>query len=210
MTTARTDHTLVVLADGRVLAVGGRNAAGAYVHEAEWFDPLHPNDPWQSLAPSIEGHAYHSTAVLLPDAKVLVAGEGNDPVRGGEVFTPPYLLTGNPRPLLSSAPASALYGKPITIRLGDVAPPPVPANQIARVALVRFGAVTHGFDQNQRYVPLAFTVVNSTTLRATTPANVNEAPPGYYMLFVVAQPVGLQPGVPSMGRYFQLVGPSSI
>ena len=44
----------------------------------------------------------------------------------------------------------------------------------------------------QRYVPLNFTA-GSGTLSATIPANINIAPPGYYMLFVLNSA-----GVPSV------------
>ncbi len=55
---------------------------------------------------------------------------------------------------------------------------------------MRLGSVTHGFDQDQRRVPL--TIGASTTisgdLRQVTvksPDNGNIAPPGYYMLFIM-------------------------
>ena len=55
---------------------------------------------------------------------------------------------------------------------------------IAKVTLVRAGSTTHGIDTEQRAVPLAFTR-GSGSLTATVPANGNELPSGYDMLFVV-------------------------
>lgn len=79
--------------------------------------------------------------------------------------------------------------------------------------MVRLAAVTHGFDQNQRYVPLEVAVPvyydppeQTVTLSVTAPANENVAPPGYYMLFVLADTGAPQPAryVPSVAHYFQL------
>jgi Domain of unknown function (DUF1929) len=71
------------------------------------------------------------------------------------------------------------------------------------VALVRLGAVTHSVDMEQRYVPLSFTA-GSGTLTATGPANVNVAPPGRYMLFVVDAN-----GVPSVANVVGVTAPYS-
>ena len=70
---------------------------------------------------------------------------------------------------------------------------------IEKVTLVRLAAVTHSFDQNQRFVPLEFEQVTDTKLRVTAPANGNIAPPGYYMIFVVSDM-----GIPSVGEYILL------
>jgi hypothetical protein len=66
------------------------------------------------------------------------------------------------------------------------------------VALVRLGSVTHDDNMEQRYVPLDFTA-GSGSLRATIPTNVNVAPPGYYMLFILNGA-----GVPSVAKMVQL------
>jgi len=59
------------------------------------------------------------------------------------------------------------------------------ANIIARAALIRCGSMTHGFNSDQRYIGLNFTVANNNTLNMIAPPNPNIAPPGYYMLFLV-------------------------
>jgi hypothetical protein len=53
---------------------------------------------------------------------------------------------------------------------------------------------------NQRFVPLSFTV-GAGSLRVAAPSNGNEAPPGYYLLFVVDGD-----GVPSDARLIKLYG----
>ncbi|MCH7847867.1 MAG: DUF1929 domain-containing protein [Planctomycetes bacterium] len=63
---------------------------------------------------------------------------------------------------------------------------------------MRLAAVTHAFDQNQRYVPLTFTVIGNN-IEPDAPVNANDAPPGYYMLFLVSND-----GVPSVAKYVRL------
>jgi hypothetical protein len=57
---------------------------------------------------------------------------------------------------------------------------------IKSVCLIKPGATTHAFDQDQRFVPLSFVAVGSPIrLLVTAPADSNLAPPGDYLLFLV-------------------------
>jgi hypothetical protein len=94
-----------------------------------------------------------------------------------ELFSPPYLFAG-PRPQISSAPGQAGYGQDVAI--GCAAP-----GDIARVALIRAGAVTHNFHMDQRYVGLEIVGTTSSELTVKFPPNGNIAPPGAYMLFML-------------------------
>jgi hypothetical protein len=69
---------------------------------------------------------------------------------------------------------------------------------ITKVTLIRFGSVTHAFDQSQRLVPLTFTRVTGA-LSIALPVSRAAAPPGPYMLFLVNGK-----GVPSVGRIMLL------
>ena len=70
---------------------------------------------------------------------------------------------------------------------------------IAEVVLMSPGAVTHGFNQNERYVGCAITGTTATTVHATAPANGSIAPPGYYLLFIVDHD-----RVPSVAKWIRL------
>jgi hypothetical protein len=193
MTYARYNENLVLLADGTVLAVGGGSGGGQYtnpVFAAELYNPT--TGAWSVLASQAIQRTYHSTALLLPDGRVLSTGSDNDATTEltYEIFSPPYLFKGA-RPRIRSAPISLAYNAAFTISSPD-------ASTITRVALVRPGATTHADDFDQRYVDLTFTLGRGT-IRATAPANGSIAPPGYYMLVIVNSS-----GVPSVMPFLQL------
>lgn len=187
MAYARYNENLVLLADGTVLAVGGGGGGGRYANPvltAELFNPT--TGLWSVMAAQTIQRTYHSTAVLIPDGRVVSAGSDNGaPTEVTyEIYSPPYLFQGA-RPVISSAPTTLAYGAKFNITTAN-------ASSITRVALVRPGATTHADNFDQRYVDLKFTVGNGK-IQATAPPNGNEAPPGYYMLVIVNSS-----GVPSV------------
>jgi hypothetical protein len=182
----RTYHTLTLLPDGTVLATGGGVTTDAVgvdgaVRHAELWSPV--TETWTTMASMQKPRLYHSTALLLPDGRVVAMGGGrfngvNEPTDqlSSETYSPPYLFKGT-RPTISTAPATATYGGTIAVQTPDAA-------RIAAVSLLRLGAVTHAFNQDQRFVQLPFTTI-SGALTVQAPANASLAPPGYYMLFIL-------------------------
>ncbi|MFN8496429.1 MAG: kelch repeat-containing protein [Anaerolineae bacterium] len=67
----RAGHTETLLANGKVLVVGGRKDGGSYHASAELYDPT--TNTWSSAGSMSTTRGYH-TATLLPDGRVLVAG----------------------------------------------------------------------------------------------------------------------------------------
>jgi hypothetical protein len=189
MATARRQHNLTILPDGTVLATGGSSAAGfntasGAVQLAERWDPA--TGTWTSLARASGAsyRGYHSTALLLPDGRVLTAGGDNEP--DAEVYSPPYLFKGA-RPTLTNAPSSIGYGQPFVVTTPEAA-------SITNVTLIALGSVTHTQDWNQRFLRLSFTA-SPGALTVTAPPNGNVCPPGPYMLFLLNGN-----GVPSVAR----------
>jgi Domain of unknown function (DUF1929)/Kelch motif len=174
---ARMLANTVVLPDGKVLILGG-GAAFKYTNPVkvpELYDPS--TQTWAPMAPQQGGRMYHATALLLPDGRVLSAGQDSGGLaRYGEIFSPPYLFRGA-RPTLSGTPATVARGALLQVTSPQ-------ASSIAGVVLIRGGSNTHETDSDQRSQPLAFTT-SGTTIRAPVPANGSVLPPGYYMLFVV-------------------------
>ena len=198
-------HLNAVLLPDRTVFVTG----GSLKQESEPLARLQPEiyDPatnaWTVMASSTVARLYHSTALLLPDGRVLAAGgnpEGGTHVQWDqdpeeemrlEIFSPPYLFKGN-RPIVTAAPANCTYGE--TIRIDS----PQAAN-IRWVSLVAPGVTTHSFDMNQRLVDFEIVDRLATSLRARAPSNINVAPPGWYMLFLVDTS-----GVPSVAEWIHV------
>jgi PKD repeat protein len=210
---ARRQFNASVLADGKVLVTGGTNAAGFNTESGsllapEMWDPA--TGGWTTLASMTIPRTYHSTAVLLPDARVLVAGGG----RCGEcsanhldaqIFSPPYLFNtdGTPatRPTITSLSGSTTSdavpvdrGQPFIIGTAN-------ATSATRVTLVRLPSTTHGFHMNQGFVRLTPSQVTASGVTVAVSQNANLVPAGHYILFVLNGA-----GVPSLGRIIQLRG----
>ena len=199
----RSFETITSLPDGTSIVTGGTSRSDGVdmataVLPAEIWNP--ETETWTEMAAQVNGRGYHSTALLLPDGRVLSAGGGQLPgypvvdQRNAEIFSPPYLFKG-PRPTVLSAPSTVQHGSTFTV--GVAAP-----ESIAKVSLVRLGSQTHTFDQNQRYIPLNFTNTGAS-LSVQAPANSSIAPPGYYMLFVLNGN-----GVPSMAEFVRMPAPN--
>jgi fibronectin type 3 domain-containing protein len=194
----RAYQNMTLLPDGTVLTSGGMTTSDGTdlskaVLPAEIWNP--DTETWTTVASLQNGREYHSTALLLPDGRVLMAGGGGLPGRAtdqknAEIYSPPYLFKGS-RPTISSAPSSAAYGSSFDVTTPNAA-------QVAKVSLIRSASVTHAFDQNQRFQFLNFTA-GSGKVTVQAPANANLAPPGDYLLFILDTN-----GVPSVGSFIRL------
>ena len=199
MNNARIYHTLTTLADGTVLAIGGESSSDQSivttgVLPTEIWNPT--TETWTPAAPIAVARNYHSTAILLPDGRVLSAGGGHTNGLSGpgqfnaQIYSPSYLSNG-PRPTITSAPAASTYNKAITVSTPDAA-------SIKAVNLISLGADTHQSNMAQHFVPLNFTA-GEDTLTVQTPASSDVAPYGNYMLFIVNEK-----GVPSVSAPLNL------
>jgi len=198
MSFGRYMHNLVMLPTGVVLAVGGSSTADARATNGplpvETWDPN--TETWTTLASLQLPRMYHSTALLLPDGRVLAAGGGHafgppPDLFSAQVYSPPYLFKG-PRPTITSVPDAVPYGSPpFTVGSPD-------ATTITSLALIGLGSATHGTDMNSFYGDLAFNVT-ANELIIDAPENGNEVPPGYYMLFIVDAN-----GVPSIAKTLKI------
>jgi hypothetical protein len=193
MAVARRQINLTILPDGTALATGGTSACGpsdesGAVFAAELWNP--GTGQWTTLASANVVRVYHSTAMLLPDGRVLSTGSGDG---GGvtqqysyEIYSPPYLFKGA-RPSYDLASTSMRYGQAFSVRTSDAA-------SIRKVTIIRLPSTTHAFDMSQRLNTLDFQV-SADGLTVTPPAAGRIAPPGPYMLFLVNES-----GVPSVAQ----------
>jgi hypothetical protein len=200
MSEARIEMGAVILPTGNVLALNGsvndEDATTASL-DADLYNPV--TNTFSSAGAGSYPRLYHSGALLLPDATVLVVG-GN-PERGTytpqmEIYTPAYLFNSAgslaTRPTITSVTPGVIgYGSTFQIQTPNAA-------SITSAVLIRAGSPTHAFDMDQRLVGLSFTA-GSGVLTATAPPNGNIAPPGYYLLFLLNSS-----GVPSVAQFVQL------
>ncbi len=199
LSSVRSEHNSVVLPDGRVVVVGGSevwNTLEGVNNTAEIYDP--ETGEWTLGATGTHARLYHSTALLLPDARVLVAGGGAPgPLRNtnAEIYTPPYLFDDNgkpaSRPGISDAPTRLTPGDRGSLTLADDRP-------IASLVLMRSGSVTHSINFDQRRIPLTIRQYGRT-LNYEIPDSGGLLPPGYYMMFALDAA-----GVPSLAKIVEM------
>ncbi len=210
----RYNSNSVILPDKRIFVIGGTQGANLRENAVtipEMYDPYAANGVGTSTM--LKAHTYtrmyHSTAVLTPDATVLISG-GEVPYTLGdgnknlEVYSPDYLFIDPitfPRPRILTDVSNISYTVDFSIDVTET---------IISVMLIRFGCPTHGFDQDQRAIELKFRPVHgsNTTLNITPPANHNIAPTGKYMLFVLrngTDPDGKTVKIPSIAIIVNLV-----
>jgi len=191
MNRPRVNPTAVLLPDGKVLVIGGhdsyKGSSGLVAsNQAEIYDRV--LDTWTPVATMGTLRIYHSTALLLPDGKVLTAG-GITPAFGAdqqnmEFYEPPYFFNG-PRPNIDGD-ISRADGPDNTIAYGGEFIINTPeARDIRKVALMRPGSITHHTDTEQRYVALSSFPISDNRLKVGVVNDPTVAPPGYYMLWII-------------------------
>ena len=196
MANPRRQANATVLPDGTVLVTGGTSGSTFDdqtnpVLPAELWNPT--TGTWSTMASLSTYRGYHSIALLLPNGQVLSAGgqcatAGCNP-NSAEIFSPPYLFAG-PAPIITSAPATISGGQTFFVGTPNAA-------TITQVTWIRLGAVTHTFNQEQRFSSLSFSQTTGG-LNVTAPPSANLAPPGFYMLFLLSS------GVPSVASIIQV------
>jgi len=190
---------VVITSEGNLIFFNGGATGYAGFHRGKPDNPLYIcNDPvyapsfydvtaktYKKLAPSTISRMYHSVASLLGDGRIIIAGSNPQPnVEVGttypteyriELFTPPALLTGKPRPSiltvagynLNSVTLLAHYKQSLEITFKLT----VTNFQqtLLTASIIHFGFVTHSQHMSQRYVELAITLVQPP---ATADSNV--------------------------------------
>lgn len=239
MPEGRTMGQFILLPDGSMLVVnGGRNGTAGYstqtlvtpsysdmpygmslasgpVGQPAIYNPNKPaGQRWSTdgLATSNIPRLYHSSALLLPDASVLIAGSNPNvdvnlttvfpTTYKAEIFYPPY-FSAPVRPVPQGVPKTISYGGSsfdITIPSSSYSGAANDAADNTTVVIMRPGFTTHAMNMGQRYLQLNNTyTVNSdgsiTLHVAQAPPNPNLFQPGPGLFFVTVN------GIPSNGTY---------
>lgn len=187
------------LPDGKIIFFGGatfQNQLSTAHYNAEIFDPVAKS--WTVVSGMNVPRIYHSTAILLLDGRVWLAGTSyaktNWELRS-EYYVPSYY--GATRPTISGDPSVGNYGGTINI------PSPDAAN-IEKVSLMRLSTFTHGFNSELRFIWLQIQSKGSNNVTVSAPVNAKIAPPGYYMIHILNSA-----GVPSVAKVVKIPGTSS-
>ncbi|THH26892.1 hypothetical protein EUX98_g7297 [Antrodiella citrinella] len=179
------------------------------------YDPRKPlGSRWSTTGfdTSSIARLYHSSAMLLPDGSVFIAGSNPNvdvntstvfpTTYQAEIFYPSYFAA-TTRPVATGIPSTISYGGPsfdLTISASSYSGSANDAAANTTVVIQRGGFTTHGMNMGQRLLQLnnTFTVNRdgSYTLHVSqAPPNANLFQPGPAMLFVVVD------GIPSNGTF---------
>ncbi|KAF9265003.1 WSC-domain-containing protein [Marasmius fiardii PR-910] len=195
------DGTFMIL-NGAMKGVAGFGLANDPNLQALLYDPTLPTGQRISkLNTTIVPRLYHSEAILLNDARILVSG--SDPQTPGfneetriEVYIPPYLNQGFRQPEFSVPNHDWAYGGSYTINnvklyqgsIGNI-----------RISLIAAMSSTHGNTMGSRTIFPAFSC-SGTSCTITAPPNAFVSPPGWHQLFILDGPT------PSFSKWVRIGG----
>lgn len=224
MPSRRVMGDMTILPTGDVLLVNG-----AQTGTSAWNDADEPNlvpvlyktrakygTRFQELAATTIPRMYHSSSVLLPDGKVLIAGSNTNngylydvkyPTElRVEKLSPPYLdpaLAALRQEIVVDTSDKVLsYGNKFTVNVRSQEAGL--DKTLVKVTMFAPAFTTHGISMNQRLAMLGIVEVNNNVLPGThsivamAPPSGKIAPPGYYLLFVVYKEV------PSVAMWVQI------
>ncbi|KAJ7537095.1 hypothetical protein O6H91_12G097000 [Diphasiastrum complanatum] len=219
MPSPRNMGDMILLPSRDVLIINGAQA-GSQGFGLAWFPCLNPvlYQPkagqglrFMVLSPTTIPRMYHSTANLLPDGRILLAGsnthyyytfDGDFPTELRlEAFSPEYLSPNlaSLRPTIIGTPVFLFYNLAFTVTITT----PIPVTGIVELNLISAPFTTHSYGQGQRLLQLSVQSAmplgdNTYSITGSAPPNSNVAPAGYYMMFAVNQ------GIPSIAVWVQI------
>ncbi|KAJ9138967.1 Copper radical oxidase [Coniochaeta hoffmannii] len=189
-----------LIANGAKHGVAGFGLAINPNLNALLYDPSKaPGSRITVMANTTIARLYHSEAITLLDGRVLISGSNpedavNPEEYRVEVFIPPYLLNGKPRPTFALGNNQWAYGQSYTFTIGSA-----PVNGAITVTLLGAVGSTHGNSMGARTIMPAVSC-QGTTCTVTAPPSKYICPPGWYQFFV------LDGGVPAVGKYVRIGG----
>ncbi|MGQ0624938.1 MAG: galactose oxidase-like domain-containing protein [Sporichthyaceae bacterium] len=190
----------VLLSTGQVWAVNGGDRDHLHTpgidyanKTTEMWDPR--TGTWTVTAAQAKPRSYHTTAIPLPDGRVLVGGHAPISTLYGpptdafkdnlgmapgyadssfQIFSPPNLFWGK-RPVIKAVDPTVKTGRLLNVKVDR-------PGDISSIRLMRNASVTHLVDGDQRNVELEIVKRTAKGVQVRLPGS-NLLPPGPYMLF---------------------------
>lgn len=227
--TALPDGTYLIL-NGAQQGRAGFGLANNPNFNAVLYDPGRPLHRRMSVMGNTTiARLYHSEAILMQDGRVLVSG--SDPQEGEgakvkfpeeyrvEIFVPPYILSGAPRPAFTIGNKDWAYAQAVGIQLTSFT-----STANIKISLTGAEASTHGNNMGQRTIFPEFSCVGETdaggndtggtagtegtggkasTCTIIAPPTSRICPPGWFQLWVI------DGGIPSHSQFVRIGGDSA-
>lgn len=206
MTHKRIFANAVILPDGKTFVVGGQSKGEPFQDEnwqpvPEIYSP--ETKTWRQVARHSTPRVYHSWAILLPDATVLVGGGGlsGRPTDhyDAQIYQPAYLLTPDGKKAVEQPKIKTIDKR--LYKVGDkiIITTDVEVNG---ASLIRYSATTHSLNNDMRRIKLPVVTEGNASDKKYSmeiPKDPGVTLPGYWMLFV------LRNGVPSHAETIQVL-----
>ena len=195
----RSNGNAIILPNGKIFSVGGTalNDRDFSVFNPEIYDPK--LNEWKILSPIKFRRNYHSTALLLPNGTILLAGGD---VWNAELYYPPYLFEKDwdgktkiaERPEIVSISLSKItkQNKNLQIKTNKI-------DSIKKITLLSTGAATHAQGSEPKYIEIDFEKKMNNLIELSIPDNKNILQNGTYLLFLVDNS-----DTPSIGKILTL------
>lgn len=220
----------ILLPDGNIFLANGAGMGTAGYGTQDWtigesyatdpvtkplmYFPSNKTFTRQGLGESTISRLYHSTALLLPDGSVFIAGSNPHADYSinttypteyrTELFFPSYYFERRPQPngLLSQLSYGGEYFN-VTLSSEDMNGDAATNAPLTKAVLIRTGYSTHGINMGQRYIELqtSYTIMldGTVTLHVSQlPPNANLFAPGPAVIHIVVN------GVPSVGKMIMI------
>lgn len=175
------DRTVLVT-NGAAIGISDDNKET--VKEIELYNPESGN--WSIIDSLDRDRLYHSSALLLPDGRVVAAGStghkwSTNPEhyeKEIEIIIPPYLKDNPQRPEIIDCPLDISYNIDFEVKTPD-------SSEITHVVMIKNSSTTHNNNMDQRCLVIPISYETNNVLKLSSPKDGTYAPPGYYMLFIL-------------------------
>ncbi len=173
---------MVLLPTGQVLIINGAEngsqgwgfATNAVLNPVLYNPGFAAGSRFQTMTATTIPRVYHSTANLLPDGRILVAGSNTHQFYTFtqpfptelriEAYSPPYLTQGAAQPAIVSAPAAIGYGESFAVTVSFSAVP----SGVIELNLLSAPFVTHSYSQVRNFFFSGSRSRSSTSTRTCT------------------------------------------